>query len=375
MFYYIITILAGILIDSVTNKRYLMLRKLYVLWLYVFLCFGYMTGADWRNYETMFYQGTYFDYDIGFSVLMTFLGKIITDFWLLTGIIKCIYLWSCIKLLKELTSRWITAVAIYIPVTLMFMLINNPFRFMIANIFVNFSFIFAIRNKYIWSLVLVLLSIPFHGTAAFVILFLPLIKFDIFAKLSKKTLAIIYVVVLGLTVSVTLISFLQEFVSTLYAMYGARDYDSYVVQSNDNIFTIGSLISILLFILILWKKELITSLTPNGKVIFNMTMAYFYFSRLVSIVPTGFRLAIPLSAFYIVCLTIIIIRSQAPKYILILYFMATTIKSCYDSPWFIPYSNSIYYIAKGHKPYSERFVYNLNEYHKRTGKTVYMRGQ
>lgn len=84
MFIYIITFLLGILLDSFrVNKN---IKIVFIIWLYIFLCFGYMTGSDWRAYELQYQSADYYyynaTYEKGFYTLFYFLKLFISDFFI-----------------------------------------------------------------------------------------------------------------------------------------------------------------------------------------------------------------------------------------------------------------------------------------------------
>ena len=91
---YLLTFLGGFLVDKMRpNSK---VRKVFILWLYIFLCFGYMTGSDWRSYENEYITGSVKSWNYVAEPLslitLTKLYHIIPDFWLFLGICKCIYL-------------------------------------------------------------------------------------------------------------------------------------------------------------------------------------------------------------------------------------------------------------------------------------------
>ena len=77
-------------------------RFIILLWLYIFLCFGYMTGSDWRNYELMYNYEDLERYllkgEIGFVYLVKCFKKITCDFWVFNACMKLFYLYSLLDI-------------------------------------------------------------------------------------------------------------------------------------------------------------------------------------------------------------------------------------------------------------------------------------
>lgn len=71
---YILTFILGFYIDQLSPIKYKKLRVLYIVWLFIFLCFSYTNGSDWRSYELGYEEG-YLTYallgrDLGFVAIM-----------------------------------------------------------------------------------------------------------------------------------------------------------------------------------------------------------------------------------------------------------------------------------------------------------------
>ena len=85
MFIYIVTFLLGILLDNIRVHRNV--RRAFIVWLYIFLCFGYMTGSDWRAYELQYQFVDYYylnvTYEKGFYALFYFVKKRNFALWVL----------------------------------------------------------------------------------------------------------------------------------------------------------------------------------------------------------------------------------------------------------------------------------------------------
>ena len=368
---YICTFILGLVLDKEPeNSKY---RRAYVIWLYVFLCFGYMTGSDWRGYELEYGDINSLDKsaEIGSRGLLYAMSLLIEDYWITVGILKCLYLYSFRKMIREFTEHDLLATS-FILFMLCFLLINNPLRYMMALILINYSIVYFNRNKML-AIILLLSSVTFHSTCVFFVLALPLslIYSGQIAKLSNKILVILYLIVLFITSNLQNIQIIfLSGISLIRDYVDVKDYTkSYSIENDDSLLLTGNIIKIVLFFVCLFTRKYIDLSDPKRKMLVGMAILYFFIDRLFIIVPTGFRLVIPYGYFYaIYCAYLLYSRGNRVFYLLFVLTLTTFAKNIYESYAYIPYSNSIQYIISGHKTYTERSMYNIVEYFKRTGK-------
>lgn len=371
---YIFTFLFGISLDYFKGLyRRPRLRKVFIVWLFIFLCFGYMTGSDWRNYETDFNDLTfntvkYSDKEVGFWFVFWVFKQIIPDFWIVIGLMKCAYLYTLIRFLKKVTPYYISAIAILMPISLGFMVIDNPLRYMCALIFVNIALIYIIKKKYLLSIPFLLLSFIFHQTTIFffVIILCAVLSKNIL-KVNRLVLFVIYLAIYILSFKMQNLLMVFAYASSLFSNF--IDVDSYwgYEMSEQGMFAIGNLVHIVFFICVLLSRKTISSV-PHGHYIYSLTVFNLFFNRFVNFMDTGFRLTIPLGYFFAILIVTLIVNRKYIGYFFLLYYCIAYPKNLWDSSKFIPYSNSIPYILTGHKPYQERSTYNWDAYKQRTGK-------
>ena len=371
---YIVTVFIGLRIDqSNSNKKSC---KLYEIWLYIFLCFGYMTGSDWRGYEIEYgihptqisSVGEY-----GFYCLYYVISTIIPDYWVAVGLMKCIYLYSLLQLFKRLSSNYLSLLALSLPIFTCFILIDNPLRFMCALVFVNISTIKLIKKKYIASLLFIILSFFFHNTAVFFVLLFPAVLYaPKIAKVNGIVLIFLFVIVLYITSNMSNIQSIVALFMRYTNMLDIKDYTHYLDRNTDgqNFFSVGSFIQILYFVLIVISKNSVIKKNVNGELVSGLAIFYMFLQRFTLMIPTGFRLTIPFAIFY--CLYIVMLKTSR-KYIY--YFFLFIIlfqfgRKLYSSYLYIPYTNSIPYIITEHKSYNDRYFYNYTKYRERFGHDV-----
>lgn len=377
MLFYIITILLGIILDFIPKSSTSdTCRKIYVVWLYIFLCFGYTTGSDWRNYEIEFdylygIQSLKWGSEIGFNTLFYLCKVTFKDFWLSVAILKGFYLYTTIKLAEKLTPYWLSVIAFLVTGSLKFMLIDNPLRFMTALVLVNIAMMFCLDKKYTLGLVLTFVSFFFHNASLFFVFMIP---FMIYAKRIVKSrkivLIILYLVVSFISTNVFVIDTMRRLMvmTARYVSSGVGYYSSYEVTSNDAFFTVGNFITIAFFFIVVFTRDFIIEKYENGAFVYGMTMIYMFLSKLFLIIPTGFRLAIPFSIFYMLYFVYLIRCKHTLRWVFILYLCFSFPRDLWTTYKYIPYTNSIPYIVTGHKPYTERYIYNIDAYQERTGK-------
>lgn len=373
MLIYIITFLLGILFDNIRVSRNV--RRSFVLWLYVFLCFGYMTGSDWRAYELQYQYVDYYylnaTYEKGFYTLFYFLKLFISDFFIALALLKCIYLYTIIRLFRQLTPFWISSISILLPISLLFMLVDNPLRFMTAVIILNIALRYLL-NGYMKKFFMIAAFAPFfHITTIFIILILLLIKFDEFILCRKKIVLVISFFIVSFVFSSTgpVSNLISQLIPQL-ELLGAKNFNSYLVEDNDAFFTVGSIMNVVLFIIIVSFKDYLIESNKYGKKIYASIIIYFFLFRVLLIVPSGFRLMIPLGYFLSIAVAMLLKKNNIVRFSFILYFTILMSKTLWQGYVYLPYSNSIWYILTEHKQYSERDNNNIKYYEHRTGKSL-----
>ncbi len=373
MLIYIVTFILGIFADLYNKKNRKIVRSIFIMWMFVFLCFSYTNGSDWRSYE-LGYDESYITYalrgqDLGFVAIMNVLRYFISDFWITVGILKCIYLLSCIQVLKKITEHWIFALTLMLPLSLLYMLIDNPLRFMIAMIFVNFAICKMFEAKYIYVIILSVIALLCHSASLFCVALLPAIKIDLFSRCKSVTLIAVYLILLVFSSSLDNILQIQGMMSDMMDNYFGREglAEHYEAENTESLFTVGTLLNFLLFCIILKYRRLLETVGNN---LFTASILYFYVFNIAHVMPGGHRIRMALTFFCCISYVVIMLKHKKIRVVLTAVFIMMLMKNIWGTYSYIPYTNSIPYIVTKHLPYSERSNYNPDNYKERTGRDL-----
>lgn len=386
---YFITIFWGFYLDggssgAINVKRSKVKRSciIYIIWLYIFLCFGYMTGADWFIFERVYLDfdsySTRYASEPASWLVFKFGHYLLPDFWFFYGLAKCAYLFSVFYLLSKITENKYLAVALLIPCQLGFLLIENPFRFMLAALCINYALCIIYdrltdkkaKSQILTISLLILLAVCFHNACIIYIVLFPILFFV--KKIKKINGLILFFFYMLLTYIFSDVSLLYKwgssFINYLLMYVEMKDYaQSYLADNEGGFFTIGNIFRIFIFAIVLLSKKKVVSTVDNGDVIYGLTIAYLLIGRVFSMVPTGFRYSLPFATFYVVYIINMLKTNKILAQLLTIYILLAFGKKLWTSYDMIPYSNSIPYILTEHLPYSERVKYNPTECYKRTG--------
>ena len=359
MYIYFIPLLFLFLLSKYKiSKRNVIFTTLVIMF---FLCFGYMTGSDWRSYETDYYSGFINRLvEPGYMLLSNLFSSIKINFWIFHIFFKCLSYISIsfliIKLVDGLNpfypfALWYASFGLY-------MFIDCPFRNLIACGIGAYSFILLSKNKIIAYYLSCILAMTFH-LSSIILLFVPFLDFN---KFRTKTLVLIYIsllIILGFGGTDLLLKIINSSLPPVIA--NRIDYYS---ESSGSVFSIGLVLRLICLYLITRYRNAIVNNHYYGKLVFSTTYLYLLSSLVYYVFPMLFRSALFLGPFYVVAI-FWGIREFKKKYRKILYSLITcafilivytTVKSVY----FVPYTNIIPYVIKGETyNYDYRDNYNF----------------
>ena len=354
--------------------------------LMLFLCFGYMTGSDWRVYEEEYYgEFSVRMVEPGYMLLSNLFNRAGVNFWVFHILFKCLFFIVFIQFFSMCVNKrkgrsrpilvinkgvariivrphnefycglmlWVASFGFY-------MLMDCPFRNVISCMVMIPAFYCLFQKQYVLYYVLVLLAMSFHYSAI-VMLLLPVINVD---NLSTKTLLVIYFAVMvvmaigGSELVLSMVSralppFLQDRI-----LYYQEDY------TGTNLFSVGLIPRLACLWGILKYRAKIVQRYAYG----NKVVSFCYFYLIISLVyyvfPVLFRSALFLAPFYI--LGIVYAMSSMKRSLKIPAMVAWLIValgvtfSTVRSPYYVPYTNILYHCVTGDMhDYSYRDSYNL----------------
>jgi hypothetical protein len=338
-----------------------------------------MTGTDWRNYEPIYTTGDglsrFVTEPISYA-LFSYMPKVIPDYVLFMAILKCLYLYSFIKLVSSITEKWRACTGLLVMGQLSFLLIDGPIRYTLGLLFVNFALLVSykylighkIRLYYLKLFTLLIAAVFCHNTCAIFLILVPLLPLS--KNLSKVNIYVLFCFYLTITVLTSNVEFLSSFIGNFQEFMAAsnlNEYSSYEVSDNSNVFSIGNVVRIFFFLFVLLTRDVVIKNHKNGNILFNLTVIYCFFVRFFIIIPTGHRLPMPFSTFYIIYIVYMLMSERYYNRIILAYMVVSFTFNTWTSFNLIPYTNSIPYFIIGHKQMQERYYYNFNEYRERMG--------
>jgi len=333
-----------------------------------------MTGSDWRDYELEYSSAShmYGESEFGFTYIFDLASKVGMDFWLFSGLMKCLYLYAQIRLIKLLTSNITTCLSISMVTTLLFMLVDYPMRFTAAATFVIFAMPYLFQKKVLRFFLLSSIGIIFHNTILITIL-VCLFCYYIPEKLlsiNKYVLSIVFIAFALLASNFSRIAIVQEIGMAYFIESGMRSYSTYLIENNNSFYTLGSLINVFLACFVFFVKDVFLNEAPQNKLILKFAIVASFLFRVLLVIPVGYRLSVPLSIFSTIIIVSFCYRHRR-KYIYFFFvlYILTLCKDLYNGFVYIPYSNSIpHIITQDHLPYDERDQYNFDKYKERKGR-------
>ena len=146
----------------------------------LFLCFGYMTGTDWKTYEYWYdhldFNRFYYGYvsEPGYYIYMMIMNKLGIPFWPFLLFTKCLLFILVFKSLYDYSkeSIWLSLMY-YLPWFGLYFFIDNPLRNCIAVGVFMLSTKYILEHKFWKFFWMTLLAASFHVTALFLLFLYP----------------------------------------------------------------------------------------------------------------------------------------------------------------------------------------------------------
>lgn len=351
----IISLISHLLRDLRNSRTWYII---YISILCIFLCFGYMCGSDWRQYETMYYDNdfSYRHYEPGFLIYMTICRELHFDFWtfsILTKIVQFIIVSYSIKTYAP-AYRYLVWMFL-LPKSGFYMFIDYPMRNMIATAIFLFSVKYILRKDSIRYMLCALLATSFHASA---IITIPL-YYIINRNISVRTYIICFIIVFSIFASRDIFDTILFKVTGL-SPYVLKQVEFYVegdsIDGKGSFISVGMFLQIFFYMILLKFKNSIVCYNRYGLIVLNGALLYILLYRLGLTIGIFSRFQLYLVVLYAVGI-VLLINNLAPTirniaiYSLFLLCCITGYQDIRKDGWkYVPYSNYLPYILSGEFP-------------------------
>lgn len=363
------SILFGCLIISFgasnKNKK---IESVIIFLLALFFCGGYMTGSDWRNYETYY---SWIESGIGglmmepgylyLSVIFYFLG---ISFWPFFIFLKVSAFYCLLHFLRKYSNSYhFLIITFFLFIFGLYLFIDNPMRNLLAICISYYSYQFLERKEWVKFFFIVVLAVSFHTSAILLLLICPFYPI----KWSNKSLFLLFIVF-----NVIIVSFYEFLILkiigsfTFIPIIEAKLLHYFIEGSgldNNRLISLGFIVQLIFFLLVLYKRRQIEENLPFGQLVFWGTICYIFLYRIAAIVPIFYRLQLYMCVFYAVgvCYVFVSFVRKSNKILygtfVVCYLFYMTYSLITSSYKFIPYTNHIQFINEA-LPYDYRSEYN-----------------
>ena len=344
------------------------------IYLCLFYCFGYMTGSDWKAYEDIYNNGIDFNRlfygyskEPGYYVYMLLFRVLGVGFWPFFIFTKTVIFLVIYKTIFDFCKEsGYVALMYFLPLSGMYLLIDNPMRNCIAIAIFIVAVRFVIEHQFWKFLLCMLLAASFHFSALIIILFYPLLNHNIKTWVYVFLFVVINIFfidrdfLIGILISLLgKTPFVQDKVVTYLLM------DSVFAQGK--LFSFGMIWQTGLFVLMLCYRERIVERIGGAKglFVFNSVMVYMLLLRFAMTIRMFVRFQLYFSVFVARAVGLLLISFEYKSRLA--YWSILCLVSLYmctdkitGSARYVPYSNYIVYSIKGENPsYSTRYYYNI----------------
>lgn len=328
----------------------------------VFLCFGYMTGSDWRSYEPM-YDSVSFDnlfngyyMEPGYYIWMLIFKLLHFKFWPFFITTKILVLLIFLHAINKYASEYRYLILMFfLPFFAFYLFIDNPMRNLIAVAIIIHAFNDLINRNFFKFLMLTLLALSFHVTA---FIFIPL-YFLLLRYVPTKVYLILMLCFMIIFSNDFIVNILMNMTGLEYIKLKVMTY----VDSEDGIgqtFSVKMFINLFFFLLLLWKRDKIEAY-PNGVFLLNSSLFFVLFYRIGLGMHILYRFQLYFCLPY--CISVVLLIRMFTKksyfiYAICLLFLSLSASVVIKTWKYIPYTNYLCYIYKS-LSFNYRDSYNL----------------
>ena len=345
-----------------------MYRLLTVLGIVIYCCV-YLNGSDWQNYETFFNRieihnivslSNEYGFEFAYSILVYCLKAVGFNFMLSLIIMKVFsfviishffYSVSNLKYSMGYTKNIFFMLFVFYTFTCIYLYVETIIRFAIALAFVVKSYKYIFIRRFLPFLCLVLSAACFHKSALIV---LPLYWIGK-VSLSNKTLLISYICVI-LFLNAKTLAFLADLLfmrlSSIYLFLQIIAYTQKAAFSDSsNPFSIGNLVFLCFFILVLFKRKKIENSSIYGQRLFAIVIVYFFIYFITIYMGAVSRVRLFYFPIFIVVLSIALSKGYFMRSLVyiccVLYFSSSMYITIVSRPVFVYYTNYLSALIEG----------------------------
>ncbi|NLO71924.1 MAG: EpsG family protein [Porphyromonadaceae bacterium] len=321
----------------------------------VFLCFGYMTGTDWYNYE-IYYNNIDIAEKIlknresGYLIVQSFFSRIGVDFWVFHIAVKLLVFIALIYFLKIFDVNIFFFLVFFIPFAGFYLFIDCPFRNLIAFGFSLIAFRKLFENKHISFFVFTFLALLFHISALFLIFTYVIYKRDFKVLFIIITTVIIYSLAFNAKFIINKIYLpLIEISPVINARLGGYVVDSRYITDSINL---GSFLRLFIILIMVIFKNIIVGESKFRLYIFNLGILYLILYPLGISMKVIQRIIIYISPFFVLGILFLLksFKIKSNRYLMGLFFVLFTFWQTYSLVTvdyrYVPYSNYLYHWVK-----------------------------
>lgn len=370
MILYFSILFVSLLASFTSITKHQKIERLLIILLALFFCFGYMTGSDWRNYETYYswldegISGFLLIMEPGYHLLALASYKLGIPFWPFFIGLKLFAFYCLLHFIRKYSCRnQFLIVTFFLFIFGLYLYIDNPMRNLLAICISYFVYQYLEEKNWIKILGIIMLAVLFHMSAILLLLLIPFYPI----RLNNLKLFILFIlfniaIVVSYEFLITKVIAAFSFIPLVEAKV-----EHYFIEGNglenNRLISLGFLVQFAFFLLVLYKRRQIENM-PYGHIVFWGTICYIFLYRIAAIIDIFYRLQLYMSVFYSigVCyvLTSLVKRSNRVVYatFLVCYLCYMTYSLVTSSNKYVPYTNYISYMFSPELSFDERSEYN-----------------
>jgi hypothetical protein len=244
----------------------------------------------------------------------------------------------------------------------LYLFIDNPLRNLIAVTIFLFSIKYLHTRQFFLFFLVFLLSFSFHFSALIVLIF----YFTLNKNLSSTTWIILFIASSFFSVLLK-----ESFISQILNLFGQNEFIGQKIgfyfdsrnHLDSSFFSLGSLLKVLFFVLILRSRNRMIDDHEYGYLIFNGAMLFFIINRFAASIEILSRFQLYLTPFY--CVAVIksissfsLVSRKIYKLSLSMLIFLLLLREITTTYKYIPYTSYLFYLNE-EIPFYERSMYNF----------------